>query len=481
MKPIIMDMREISDSTEAYAAKPHKVFIIFIYTILGMFAAALIWSYFWKLDIVVKSNGIFKTQDSANVISAETGGKIVTVYMKEGIYVNEGDILLTIDHEKEDKQLEIYMEMLSETEERLSMLEGYQDYLDDKISELETFKENRFYHEYAARAGIITANKDAGERIKDNQIMQYEQNIKSIEESIAYYQNQKDEYSQAVCCIKNKNNTFSEEDTYYFSLIDSYLMSCKTINEKYVDSHGNITEDGKKALSSLEMEQITALQQQITTVEGTLLTLKGNLDTVKTQLAATKNGTEGYTKETAVLTEKNAVSAELSGYEAKKKEYEENIKSIEDSIKKCEVQAQSSGYVSILTQTETGQYIQSGTGICEIIPKATNSYYAEVYVSNQDMGMIAEGQKVKLEIAAYPSSEYGMLEGVIDTVSKDIKADSSTGSAYYLVKVCCDKTELYNKDGKAVTVINGMACQAKIITDEQSVLRYVLDKIDLID
>lgn len=238
-------------------------------------------------------------------------------------------------------------------------------------------------------------------------------------------------------------------------------MSCKTINEKYADSDGNITEDGKKALNSLEMEQITALQQQIATVEGTLLTLKGNLDTAETQLAVTKNGTEGYTKETTVLTEKNAVSTELSGYEAKKKEYEENIKSIESSIKKCEIQAQSSGYVSILTQTEAGQYIQSGTGICEIIPKGTNSYYAEVYVSNQDMGMIAEGQKVKLEIAAYPSSEYGMLEGVIDTVSKDIKADNSTGSAYYLVRVRCDKTELYNKEGKAVTVINGMACQAQ--------------------
>ena len=198
MKPIIMDMREISDSTEAYAAKPHKIFVIFIYTILGMLAVALIWAYFWKLDIVVKSNGIFKMQDSANVISVETGGRVVAVYMQEGIYVNEGDTLLTIDHEKEDEQLEIYTEMLSETEERLSMLEGYQDYLDDKIQELEAFKENRFYQEYAARAGIITANKDAGERTKDNQIMQYEQNIKSTEESIAYYQNQKEEYSQAV-------------------------------------------------------------------------------------------------------------------------------------------------------------------------------------------------------------------------------------------------------------------------------------------
>lgn len=34
-----------------------------------------------------KSNGIFKMQDSANVISVETGGRVVAVYMQEGIYV----------------------------------------------------------------------------------------------------------------------------------------------------------------------------------------------------------------------------------------------------------------------------------------------------------------------------------------------------------------------------------------------------------
>ena len=95
--------------------------------------------------------------------------------------------------------------------------------------------------------------------------------------------------------------------------------------------------------------------------------------------------------------------------------------------------------------------------------------------------MITEGQNVKLEIAAYPASEYGMLVGTVDVVSKDIKVDSSTGSAYYLVKVCCEQTKLYNKEGKSVDVINGMACQAKIITDEQSAIRYVLNKIDLVD
>ena len=84
------------------------------------------------------------------------------------------------------------------------------------------------------------------------------------------------------------NNSFSEDDTYYYSLIDNYLMSYRTINEKYKDNESIITKDGKKALSSLELEHITALQQQITSIEGTELTLRGNLDTAQTELSIAK-------------------------------------------------------------------------------------------------------------------------------------------------------------------------------------------------
>ena len=481
MKPIIMDLNDISDSTEAYNAKPKKIFTIFIYLILGMLILTIIWAYLWKLDIVVKSNGMFKMENSAKVVSAQTSGRIETINIKEGLYVNNGDIILTIEHSKDDEQLEIYEDLLSETDERLDMLNGYMSYLNGDITELEGYRDNSYYQEYVSRANIIKTNKDASDLTKDNKITQYEQNIKNIEESLMYYQNQKDKCSEAVGCIKNRINTFGEDDTYYYLLVDNYITSSNTINEKYKDNQGMITEDGKKALSSLELEQITVLQQQITSIEGTQLTLRGNFDAAQTELSIIKNGTEKYSDKTTVLTEQNAVNIEITNYENKKKEYAESIKTLKDNIDKCDVKAEHSGYVSLVAQIEAGQYIQGGISICEIIPKETSSYYAEVYVPNQNIGMITEGQNVKLEIAAYPSSEYGMVAGKVDVISKDVKIDSSMGSAYYLVKVCCEQTELFNNEGESVNIMNGMACQAKIVTDEQSVLRYVLNKIDLID
>lgn len=55
MKPILMNINEMSDSREVYDSKPSSIFAIFIYTILGIITVALIWTYFGRIDIVIKS------------------------------------------------------------------------------------------------------------------------------------------------------------------------------------------------------------------------------------------------------------------------------------------------------------------------------------------------------------------------------------------------------------------------------------------
>lgn len=144
------------------------------------------------------------------------------------------------------------------------------------------------------------------------------------------------------------------------------------------------------------------------------------------------------------------------------------------------VVAEVSGYIYLMEQFGVGSYVVQGVNLCQILPENGGGYYAEIYVENQDIAKIKEGQEVKFEIPAYPSSEYGYFTGVIVAISKDIKVEQSSGSAYYLVKVQCNQTTVTNKEGKTGTIINGMACQAKIIVDEKNVLKYLLEKLGLV-
>ncbi len=85
------------------------------------------------------------------------------------------------------------------------------------------------------------------------------------------------------------------------------------------------------------------------------------------------------------------------------------------------------------------------------------------------------------ETFLFSGSIYGYFEGRVENIAKDISVDQSMGYAYYLVRVKCDNMTLKGKDGEEATLMNGMACQAKIVVDEKNVLTYLLEKIDLLD
>lgn len=127
------------------------------------------------------------------------------------------------------------------------------------------------------------------------------------------------------------------------------------------------------------------------------------------------------------------------------------------------VKANSTGFFYTNQEIKLGTYIQEGNGLGQIYPEKQSKYYAEVYVSNEDIAKIKLNQLVKFEIASYPSSEYGYFEGEVSDISKDITVDQATGTAYYIVKVKCDDMELENKDGEIQTLKNGMATDRKSV------------------
>lgn len=133
------------------------------------------------------------------------------------------------------------------------------------------------------------------------------------------------------------------------------------------------------------------------------------------------------------------------------------------------------------TDMKPGMYLSEETSIARILLEENTGYYAEKYVENRDIAKLENGQKVQFEIPSFPSGEYGYFMGMIDVISKDIKVDSQSGSAFYLVKVKCDKKIVVDSKGNKGSIKNGMACQAKVVTDNKSVHCYVLEKIDLTD
>ncbi|MGN0291442.1 MAG: HlyD family efflux transporter periplasmic adaptor subunit [Lachnospiraceae bacterium] len=552
MKPIIIDMKDMSDSTEVYESKPNRFLIYTIYLILTILVVAVLWMAFFKIDIVVKSNGIFKGSNAVYEISSGVTGSVKETCIESGQYVNEGDILyiLTID-ELSDTILR-YQNELEVANERLEILSAYEKSLDGDKTELEALSDNSYYEEFIDRRDLLFANVKLSESDTAGQIALYQGNVNSISATIAKYNEKIGNLNAVKQCIIARNNTFDSSEGIYYSMVSSYLASYNytslqydnQINEyqRQIDEYeeqikkvedavskeeepatedesvsGNDVTDGtiteavttntmtvdtqalkeqrdalitardllqtekKQALMNLELQQIATIEQQISGYNDTILSLESNLTSANLQLDAV-NGVDNEAKETvAILTEKGNIAAEILTYEDRVEECETYLKSYDIQNDNCIIKANVSGYFYTSQELKTGSFVQEGTSIGTIYPEAESKYYAEIYVENTDIAKIKEGQEVKFEIAAYPSSEYGYFDGTVENIAKDISINQSTGYAYYLVRVSCENMTLHGKDGEEATLMNGMACQAKIVVDEKTVLTYLLEKIDLLD
>ena len=69
MKPIIVDLKDISDSTEVYDSKPNRFVPYTIYIICAILTIALIWMYLFRMDIVVKADSVFRGDDDSTAVS----------------------------------------------------------------------------------------------------------------------------------------------------------------------------------------------------------------------------------------------------------------------------------------------------------------------------------------------------------------------------------------------------------------------------
>lgn len=552
MKPIIVDMKDISDSTEVYESKPNRFLIYTIYLILIILVVAVLWMRLFKIDVVVKSNGIFKGSNAVYEISSDVTGSVKETNIQDGQYVKEGDILyvLTID-ELSDTILR-YQNELEAAQARIKILSAYEKSLDGDKTELETLDDNPYYEEFVNRRKLLYANVDLNESDTEGQVTLYQGNVDSISGTIAKYNEKIEKLNVVKQCITARNNTFDASEGIYYSMISSYLASYNytalqydnqinehqrqideyeeqmkkaeaeaSIEDKTVTEEETVSDNGistetisvvastenttanieelkkqrdalimaqdsakkekTRALRNLELQQITTIEQQIAGYNDTILSLETNLASAKLQLEAI-NSADNETKESvAILTEKGNVAAEILNYEDKVKECETYLKSYDIQNDNCVIKANVSGYFYIAQDLKTGSFVQEGTTIGTIYPETESKYYAEIYVENTDIVQIREGQDVKFEIAAYPSSEYGYFKGTVENIAKNISVDQSTGYSYYLVRVKCDNMTLKGKNGEEATLMNGMACQAKIVIDEKNVLTYFGEKIDLLD
>jgi multidrug efflux pump subunit AcrA (membrane-fusion protein) len=208
MKPIMIDMKDMSESTQVYESRPHPFFVIFIYLILAVLGAAFLWMSLFKIDTVVKATGIVRTEESVQTVTNLAGGKVQEVFVVDGQEVEKGDPLYQIDVTDSLRQLEESELLLFETDSRLEMMEEYRKVIEGETESLSSMKENPYYSEYQNRLELVKISYQSVGLDVNTQKSQYKAALTSYQTSLDYYNNQLQQLDQMKQSINEGVNHF---------------------------------------------------------------------------------------------------------------------------------------------------------------------------------------------------------------------------------------------------------------------------------
>lgn len=372
-----------------------------------------------------------------------------------------------------------------------------------------TVNSYNYYKDMRKQLKMLKSSVTNGKSMFDSESIyssQYEQYCNKVKELQATYDQAKANY-EAYEALAGLSVTEWEVETAYNDMntaernLENYKLSfLESLNTNLQETETKIQElklqkssilSKKDLLRQNEEKCKTAIKafqtNYMVELDSKIDAIETNLDTLYTN----KKSLELKEKETLYIDDEN--SAILSYRNSELQSITENIRALNDQLDEvqasiesllsqqedCIVKAQMTGVVNTNIELVKGDYLSSGIQVLSILPEDSSMYKAYIYVSNKDIGKLEVGMDVKFNVYAYPNTDYGYLTGCIKKISEDLKVDNSNSTSYYLVEASLDSVEMVDDQGDSAQLKSGMACNAKIITDRESILKFVLDKLNL--
>ncbi|AGG33223.1 hypothetical protein D521_0654 [beta proteobacterium CB] len=167
----------------------------------------------------------------------------------------------------------------------------------------------------------------------------------------------------------------------------------------------------------------------------------------------------------ASMDDLNTTTGELS-------QVEEQMTKLKDRLERVDVVSPVDGVVQDLKFRTLGGVIPPGATLMNIVP-VDGKMHAEVRVQPTDIGFVKKGEEARLKLGTYDFMRYGTITGKVIMVSSFSSLDEKS-NPYFKVVVSIPQNFVGDKEK---TIEPGMTVQADIITDRQSVLKYLFRPI----
>jgi HlyD family secretion protein len=407
-------------------------------TLAALLAALILWAAVGRLDIVAVAEGKLVPQSYLKIVQPSESGIIKDILVHEGEIVRTGQVLMRMDALAADADAK---SLTGEYQRKRLTLARIDAELGSRSFKAAPGDPLALVHEIEA---------------------QYRANRAAVEAALA------EEKSRLV---KARYDLSSAEQvkTKLVETLPHYRQQDAAFEKLAKDGFAGGIMASDKRRERIEKEQeLKAQEFMIESTRASILQSEKKLAQIDTdyrrQLHVERNDVQNAADKLAQELAKQAHKQELL-----------ELKAPHDSIVK-----------DLATHT-VGTVVQPGTVLLTLVPRE-ETLRAEVWVSNDDIGFVREGQPVKVKLAAFPFQKYGMVEGRVEHVSADA-ADSNTGTGnapsekpgkapppLYKALVALQAMHL-DMDGERFSLGAGMQASAEILLGTRTVMEYLLSPV----
>lgn len=141
------------------------------------------------------------------------------------------------------------------------------------------------------------------------------------------------------------------------------------------------------------------------------------------------------------------------------------------------LRAPAAGVLIGFSGLSAGGFVAAGQVLGAVSPEGI--LRVETYVTPKDVGLIRVGQAARLQIDAFPYTQWGVLDGIVESVSGDMH-NGGTGAAsgvFFKVIVRPAQTALRLPSGVAGELRKGMTLSARFLVARRSLLQILHEDV----
>lgn len=413
-----------------------------LYLVLLFIGSALVWSFFSKLDIVVRVQGHLEQEAGVHKIYSPADGELVDMYASDGIPVKKDEIVARV---KSTQAIQVAMEA----------------------------EQAKYKVDAVAQEKSSLAEK---ERLFDAQIANIDKQIQIGERQIANAKlvgiNQLTETQRHKLTVTKLKVEEAENG----------LAAALNLFEKYKILHdspggGGISDlqykekelefkraEGKYQQALIEYEELeqefnkqnAMIEKEVHQGNMQLLELKHKRSEIVQQ------------KKNTVKSLELRYAAALSAWKSISRITFSNI----DKDNFLIIRSPIDGEVISIQYKQGGDKVKSTAPIIILSPEGSKKVLA-IAIPDKDRGLLRVGQHVKMKFKAFPFHRFGIIRGEVEYLSSTAQTVKD-GIPYYKGYVSIDK-DYFLSDGIKIPLRYGMLASAEIIVQQRRFIDLAIE------